>query len=137
MNPGFFQEDVTLVGLEGQPFFQQLQIILCSDLVYFGNHIYGIATVGIFILIGDFCVIRIIVHQLTIRVIGFQKCKPLSRSFLNIITAVAKQSQNVPSSLDWLFQILSIVIKGLGIGFRTNGHILQPQHVDHSTSNQH
>ena len=80
--------------------------------------------------------IRVVVHQFPIRVIGFQKRKPLCRSFLNVVAAVTKQGQNIPGFLHRFFQIFSLAIKGLGIGLLSDGHILQPQGIDNGTADK-
>ena len=130
------QENTPLPDLEGNPLLQQLQVILICDFLEFVRHFQGIAGIGPLERIGDFRVVRDVVHQLAVRVVAFGEGIPLLHGGLDGIAAVAVKGQNVPG-LFHRVDGFAVFVKRLGVGLRADGHILQPQGVHHGAAHQY
>ena len=86
-------------------------------------------------MIRNFGMIRVVVHQGPVGIVGILKIEPLRQCLLDGVSAVAVEGHNVPGFLNG-GDFLPIGPKVLGIGFLADGHILKPQGVNHRAAHQ-
>ena len=135
LDAGFLQENVALIPLEGYPFLQQLQIVLCGDLVHLVHHFLGIAAVGVLVLVGNARNVGFVGQQRTVRVVALLKFVPFLQRLLDGVAAAAVGRYDV-HALFHRVDGLALVVKTLGVGRFADGHILQTQGVHDPAAHQ-
>ena len=135
LDAGFFQKNVTLISLEGYPFVQKLQIVLCNDLVHLVHHFLRIAAVGVLVLIWNTRNIGFVGHQRMILIVALLKFVPFLQRLLDGVAAAAVGGYDV-QTLFHRVDGLALVVKALGVGPLADGHVLQAQGVHDPAAHQ-
>ena len=135
LDAGFLQENIALIPLEGYPFLQQLQIVLCGDLVHLVHHFLGIAAVGVLVLVGNARNVGFVGCKQIIRVVALLKFVPFLQRLLDGVAAAAVGRYDVHAFFHRV-DGLALVVKALGVGRFADGHILQTQGVHDSAAHQ-